>query len=191
MPRTNTIEARITLDMGELLHDIRNKSHLTGEARRDGQNFEAVANMQADSSDQDTNQVLRSITNADASLRNLISEYLGKCDSGSNNWQIEPGTASLQYDLLLPANFNHYGFAAIRNAMHQYIVNRTLGEWFLITNKTDSKEYFALAEANLAEITEAINRRRRPMRRDDDATDLPFWPVTDGTDNSHWTGITS
>ena len=64
----------------------------------------------------------------------------------------------------MPSNFNPATNDTIGAALHQYIVNSAIGEWFTITDKADAADYLTLAAANLAEIREAINKRVRPTR---------------------------
>ena len=67
-------------------------------------------------------------------------------------------------DLYVPSNFNNATLAAISQLCHEYIVNTSVGEWFLITNKTDAGDYFKSAELTLASIREFMSKRVRPSR---------------------------
>ena len=63
----------------------------------------------------------------------------------------------------------YWGTAASVNdtigaALHQYMVNATIADWFTITDKSDAEDYIKLASMNLEEIREAINKRVRPTR---------------------------
>ena len=52
----------------------------------------------------------------------------------------------------------------ISTALHQYLVNSAIGDWFTITNKNDASDYITLAAANLEQLREAVNKRMRPTR---------------------------
>lgn len=153
----------ITLYMSELIYDVQNKTYLTGRSRNTGDNHEQVANMQANEDEENQNQIVRSIGNAYANLKTKLSEYIEDSGSTANNILLS-ASDNLQINLVMPSNFNPATNNTIGAALHQYIVNSAIGEWFTITNKADAADYLALAAANLAEIREAINKRVRPTR---------------------------
>lgn len=153
----------ITLYMSELIYDVQNKTYLTGRSRNTGDNHEQVANMQANEDEENQNQIVRSIGNAYANLKTKLSEYIEDSGSTANNILLS-ASDNLQINLVMPSNFNPATNDTIGAALHQYIVNSAIGEWFTITNKADAADYLALAAANLAEIREAINERVRPTR---------------------------
>lgn len=153
----------ITLYMSELIYDVQNKTYLTGRSRNTGDNHEQVANMQANEDEENQNQIVRSIGNAYANLKPKLSEYIEDSGSTANNILLS-ASDNLQINLVMPSNFNPATNNTIGAALHQYIVNSAIGEWFTITNKADAADYLTLAAANLAEIREAINKRVRPTR---------------------------
>lgn len=161
MDRSNVT---ITLYMSELIYDIQNKTYLTGRSRKTGQNHEEVANMQANDDDENLGQLQRSIQNAYASMKMQLSEYLATNQSASDN-ELMDDEDELHITLQMPTNYNHSTVDTISSALHQYIVNISISEWFTITNKADVKDYVSLASANLEQVREAINKRVRPTRR--------------------------
>jgi len=153
----------ITLYKSELVYDVQNKTYLTGRSRQTGSNHEDVANMQANDDDENANQVLRSLGNAFATLKTKLSEYLEESGTSANDIQMG-GTANLTVALKVPSNYNPAANDTVSAAMHQYLVNTAIGDWFTITNKADAEGYITLAGANLEQIREAINKRVRPKR---------------------------
>ena len=153
----------ITLKISELLYEVRNKTWLTGQSRQNGQNFEEVANMQNNEDEEHVNQILRSFGNAFNQLKVRLSEYINAADTTANDIQITSNT-DLTVTLSLPSNFNQATATAIATAMHQYLINTAIAEWFQITNKTDSADYLTLAGANITQIREAVSKRSRPTR---------------------------
>ena len=154
----------ITVIMSEVLYDIQNKTYLTGRSRKNGQNHEEVANMQANEDDENLNQVIRSVSNAYSSLMAKLSEYMTSSVTESDNELID-GETDLTITLQMPSNFNEAATDAISKNIHQYIVNSSIADWFIITNKPDAAEYVSMATANITDIIEAINRRVRPERK--------------------------
>ena len=153
----------ITLYMSELIYDVQNKTYLTGRSRQTGTNHEEVANMQANDDDENANQIMRSIGNAFANLKTKLSEYINENGTSTNDKQIS-STGNLTLSLNMPPNYNNASNDTISTALHQYLVNCAIGDWFTITNKNDASDYITLAAANLEQLREAVNKRIRPTR---------------------------
>lgn len=153
----------VTLVMTEILYDVENKTYLTGRSRGNGQNFEEVAAMQASEDDEERNQILRSLGNAFASLKVRLGEYLDETKTTANDVLIN-ASSNLSLALQMPSNFNQATADSIANAAHQFLVNTATAEWFTITNKNDAADYVNLANGNITQIREAINKRVRPVR---------------------------
>lgn len=73
--------------------------------------------------------------------------------------------SELKISLIMPSNYNNSTRETINAALHQYIVNTAIGDWFTITDKNDATDYYTLAGNNLETIREAANKRVRPVRR--------------------------
>lgn len=153
----------ITLYLSEILYDIQNKTYLTGRSRTTGQNHEEVAHMQANEDEENENQILRSIGNAFSNLKTKLSEYLNDSETTADNILTDKET-SLNVALSMPANYNSATRETIAAALHQFLVNTAIAEWFTITNKTDAADYVTLAASNLEQVREALNKRVRPVR---------------------------
>lgn len=153
----------ITLYMSELMYDVQNKTYLTGRSRQTGTNHEEVANMQANDDDENANQIMRSIGNAFANLKTKLSEYINESGTSTNDKQLS-STGNLTLSLNMPPNYNNASNDTISTALHQYLVNSAIGDWFTITNKNDASDYITLAAANLEQLREAVNKRMRPTR---------------------------
>ena len=153
----------ITLYMSELIYDVQNKTYLTGRSRQTGTNHEEVANMQANDDDENANQIMRSIGNAFANLKTKLSEYINENGTSTNDKQLS-STGNLTLSLNMPPNYNNASNDTISTALHQYLVNSAIGDWFTITNKNDASDYITLAAANLEQLREALNKRMRPTR---------------------------
>ena len=154
----------IDLDINEIVYDIQNKTYLTGKSSRDGSNHEKVANMQANDDEENANQVLRSVSMAFSNLKTKLGEYLDLVSTTANNELVDVD-APLRLGLMMPSNYNLSTIDTIAAASHQYIVSMAVADWFTITNKTDSPEYKTLAEVSLQIISEAVNKRTRPVRQ--------------------------
>ena len=153
----------VTLYLSELLYDVQNKTYLTGRSRQTGNNHEEVAHMQANEDEENENQILRSLGNAFANLKTKLSEYIEESGTTATN-KLLSKNGTIHLALVMPSNFNQATSETISAALHQYLVNTAIGDWFTITNKNDATDYVTLAAANLEELREAVNKRVRPKR---------------------------
>lgn len=157
----------ITLESREIKFDVMSKSHLTGQAREaQGMDYRSTAYMQASEDDEHSYQILRSMSNAFSHLKSELGEYLHEDGSTTNNRinnTIEEG-GQLQLEFKLPSNFNNSACDSLGGMLHEYIVDRTLSEWFTITNKNDAQDYTALATEALTRAKQALYKRERPTR---------------------------
>jgi hypothetical protein len=151
--------ATVTLYVSELVFDIQNKAHLTGRSRDNAQDPSLAANMQA--SDDDNEQIYRSIGNAFAQLKTTLSEYLQETGTTGDNI-LNTSSEKLVLTLSVPENFNLAAINAVTAAAHQYLVSIALFDWFTITDKADAADYAKLASDAVDSINEAINKRVRP-----------------------------
>lgn len=160
-------EVTVTLESKEIKFDVMNKSHLTGQARNaEGKDYRSTAYMQASEDDEHAYQILRSISNAFSHLKVELGEYLHEDGSTTNNMineKVEKGEA-LELKFMLPSNFNNSACDSLGGMLHEYIVDRTLSEWFVITDKTDAQDYANLATAALERAKQALYKRERPTR---------------------------
>lgn len=157
----------VTLESKEIKFDVMNKSHLTGEAKKaGGVDYRSAAYMQASEDDEHAYQILRSIGNAFSHLKVELGEYLHEDGSTSNNRiskEVEEGN-KLTLTFLLPSNFNNSACDSLGGMLHEYIVDRTLSEWFVITNPADAQNYANLAIDALDRAKQALYKRERPTR---------------------------
>lgn len=165
MKQKKSIE--VTLESRELKFDVMNKSHLTGKSRNaEGQDYRVAAYMQASEDDEEVYQILRSISNAFSHLKVELSEYLHEDGSTSDNrinkTVEDGGKLTLRFEL--PSNFNNSACDSLGGMLHEYIVDRVLSEWFVITDKQDAQDYAVLAAAALERAKQALYKRERPTR---------------------------
>lgn len=157
----------VTLQTKEIKYDVQNKTHLTGQARNaEGTNYRATAYMQASNDDEHAYQIMRSMCNAFSQLKVEMGEYLHEDGSTSDNLidKTVEDEKALQLSFTLPSNFNNAACDSLAHMLHEYIVDRTLSEWFVITNPGDAQNYANLATAALERAKQALYKRERPTR---------------------------
>lgn len=155
----------ITLYLPEIVFDIQNKTYITGRSRSTGNNFEEVANIQVNGDDENQEQILRTITDALATLRTRLSEYIveTQINLSADNLQLSRED-NVVVKLAMPTNYNITTRQQVASGCHRFIVSQSIAEWFTMTDKADAADYAALAAQAITDIREAISKRRRPVR---------------------------
>lgn len=154
---------KITLDLKELLFDIRNKAYLTGKTREADDRIKATIQASTD----DDPQMLRAIQNATDRVCVLLSDYIADEQGASlsaDNEFFANDSDDNKINLLLPANYN----AGLRNSLatmiHDYVVSAALRQWFQLTFKADASDYVQLNNVELDDIKSAVSKRVAPSR---------------------------
>lgn len=156
----------ITLYMSELIYDFQNKAYITGISRRaGGTDAEVASKMQASDDDEDVNQALRSIQGAYGQLLVELSEGLSSSEENTSTNELINGEENIEIHLSLPSNYNLGLKDALTSNIHDYIINKSLMDWFTITNPNEAKTYEDMASTALKGIHETFNRRERPSRK--------------------------
>lgn len=153
----------ITLFMSELLYDIENKTHLTARSLYAGDNDRQTAMMRVTADDEDRNNILRSIGNVLGTLRTTLNEYAPYVNAAGATDELTP-TTNISIILAMPSNYNPQQNDAVAAALHQYVVDSAIGDWFTMTDKADAAPYLQSASADLEKLGEALNKRMRPSR---------------------------
>lgn len=158
----------LTLYVKEIIFDIQNKTFLTGRSREAEAEtgFEAASFMQASDDSEYNYQLLRSVSNALADLKSTMSDYMEASATTIDN--LINGSVDemeeVNLNIEVPSNYNLAAADNLAAAIHQYIVNRSISDWFTITNKKDAEDYAKLAQEALGTVKRALYKRKRPER---------------------------
>lgn len=153
----------ITISMPDVVFEVYNDSYLTGKSRVYEGRPDLIAAMQADEDEDDVGHIQRSVSSAWSKLKLALSEYLVDGGTTANNGLLDiKSTQTLS--LSMPSNFNESARSTIADCIHRYLVYSSLFEWFLVTNKTDAKEYGEMANGELVLLQAALAKRVRPQR---------------------------
>ena len=74
------------------------------------------------------------------------------------------GDTNITINLSIPSNYPLALKDALTSSIHDYIINKALMDWFIITNPNESKVYSELSIAAIKNLHETFNRRERPIR---------------------------
>lgn len=152
----------------EILYDVMNKTHLTGNAREaeDPKRYEAASKMKASMDEDDLYQLERSLATAFSGLKSILGEYLDEETTTTGNLieqEIE-NEGELKLTFMLPSNFNSASADSLGKGIHAYLVDMIIGDWFVITNKADAEGYYSHAAVSLETVRRALYKRSRPKR---------------------------
>lgn len=152
-----------TIDIKELLYDIMNETYLRGRTIQNGENHKEVASMYASEDDENLDKLLRSIKKGFAEVKTELAEYLDEDGTTTDNSRYD-GESDLSLKLQMPSNFNEAATTGVGEAIHDYLKNTAIAEWYMVTNKADAEQYVALAQKSLVSIQQAVSKRSRPKR---------------------------
>lgn len=153
-----------TIVMEELLYDVMNETYLRGRTIQNDTNYKEVASMFASLDEENQDKILRSIKRAFAEVKTELSEYLNENGLTTDNKLIS-SDKDLVISLTMPTNFNEAASAGVAEAIHDYIRNSTVADWYLVTNKADAADYVTLAQRSMESVRKSVSKRSRPMRR--------------------------
>ncbi len=153
----------VTIKMSWLLYDIMNETFLRGRTIQNRDNYKEVASMFASEDEENREKILRSIKKGFAEVKTDLAEYLDEDGTTTDNSHFD-GKSNLELSLKMPSNFNKAATAGVGEAVHDYLKNTSIAEWYLVTNKADAEQYVVLAQKSLESIRQAVSKRARPKR---------------------------
>ncbi|MDE5849847.1 MAG: hypothetical protein K2H38_06875 [Muribaculaceae bacterium] len=152
-----------TTEIKWLIFDILNETFLRGRTIQDDKNYKEVASMFASEDEENYEKILRSIKKAFAEIKTELAEYLTESGLETTNEAIDD-EEDLVLNLTMPSNFNEAATAGLGEAVHDYLKNVAVAEWYLVTNKQDAEAYVQQAQKSLESIRKSVSKRSRPTR---------------------------
>lgn len=156
----------VTIKVSYLLYDIMNETFLRGRTIQNKENHKEVASMFASEDEENREKILRSIKKGFAEVQTELGEYLNEDGTTTDNSHFD-GSHDLVLNLTMPSNFNEAATTGVGEAVHDYLKNSAIAEWYLVTNKNDAEQYFTLAARSMSSIVQAVSKRSRPKRPTD------------------------
>lgn len=163
-PKTLTVK----LETKELKFAIMNKTHVTARSLQASEkiNFEAQAHMQASDDEENSYELMRAISNAIAETKVQLGEYLEEETAETTNKlnaKVENGE-QIKLEFKLPSNYNSAAADALGSGIHEFIVGRSIYEWYRQTCPEIADACRADAEASLVLARKSLYKRSRPSR---------------------------
>ena len=164
----NKKDLKVVIQTKELKFAIMNKSHVTARSlQASGKlNYEAAAHMQASEDLENSYELIRAINNAIAETKVELGEYLNDTVTETDNLideAVENGEA-VTLDFQLPSNYNSAAADALGGGIHEFVVGRSIYEWYRQTCPEIAEACKADAEAALDRTKKALYKRSRPDR---------------------------
>ena len=158
----------VTIQTKELKFAIMNKTHVTARSLQAAGklNYEAAAHMQASEDLENSYELIRAISNAIAETKVELGEYLNETTTATDNLidsKVENGEAVI-LNFLLPSNYNSAAADALGGGIHEFVVGRSIYEWYRQTCPEIAEACKADAEAALDRAKKALYKRSRPER---------------------------
>jgi len=154
---------KATIELKWLVYDILNETYLRGRTIQDDKNYKEVASMFASEDEENYEKVLRSIKKGFSEVKTELSEYLNEIGLTTTNEALDD-TQDLVMNLTMPSNFNEAATAGLGEAIHDYLKNEAIADWYLVTNKEDAGDYVTLAQKSLESIRKSVSKRSRPNK---------------------------
>ena len=158
----------VTIQTKELKFAIMNKTHVTARSLQAAGklNYEAAAHMQASEDLENSYELIRVISNAIAETKVELGEYLNETTTETSNLidsDVEEGNA-ITLNFLLPSNSPSAAADALGGGIHEFVVGRSIYEWYRQTCPEIADACKADAEASLDRAKKALYKRSRPDR---------------------------
>lgn len=158
----------VTIQTKELKFAIMNKTHVTARSLQAAGKlgYEAAAHMQASEDLENSYELIRAICNAIAETKVELGEYLNETTTATDNLidsAVENGQAVV-LSFLLPSNYNSAAADALGGGIHEFVVGRSIYEWYRQTCPEIAEACKVDAEAALDRAKKALYKRSRPER---------------------------
>lgn len=159
----------IKLYFSELFFDARNKTYLAARGAEMSHKQEAYAQLTEDESEKE--QFRRSLSTAMAECVEALYPYT-KMAVQDNVETTDKLKEDIVYDitLSLPDGMSETTITLVTNLLHDYLVYRTLSDWYNLIGQGSSDSWLLRADASLEQIRIRMNARINRIRR----TQTPF-----------------
>lgn len=118
--------------------------------------------MFASEDEENREKILRSVKRAFSEVQTELGEYLNENGTTTDNSHYD-GSTNLVLNLMMPSNFNEAATTGVGEAVHAYIANLAIADWYTVTNKADADQYYALANKYMEMIRQTVSKRSRPV----------------------------
>lgn len=151
----------IIIHRNELLYDIQDKTHQSSKIKEDARVADRV---QSTDDESRLSLARRSLNAALSDMRAALSEFSPEGDLSSSN-TLPPKDGDVSLVLSLPTNYNDGVTEGVTAALHRYVTNLSLYEWYTVTDPQAAPPYAAQAAVDMLDVRRLLLTRKRPERR--------------------------
>ncbi len=146
-------KSEIDYDIAMSTHVVMNRELAAGATEEQGFNY---ANTQDETGEE--NLITRWVEKAVSELAGGMARYLEDYTFESTNDLV--AFSEVVFKLDMPDNFDKTLTHPLRNAMHDYVVNRTIYDWFMKAKPDEAQVYEKLFTDAYDKVKSLLNRRR-------------------------------
>jgi hypothetical protein len=164
--KTSIMEIEVLLKKPELNYDVNLKTHIIANREASIVSAEQAWNYSnTDDTSGELNLINRYMENAFNELIAALGRYLpGIASFASNNDLSLAEVEAFDFLFDVPDTYNTAYINPLRSSMHQFIVSRTLYDWFFETKPDEAMKYREQYETHLEKARGYMNKRTKPIR---------------------------
>ncbi len=147
------LQGELDYDIGMITHVIMNRETAAGATVEQGFNYANTSDYSGE-----VNLITRFEENAVNELRAAFGKYLVDTVEESDD-NLEAAFGDHVFELEMPDRFNASYTKPIRSASHDFVVNRTLYDWFSRVKPNEASIYQNLYEQAMERLKGYLNRR--------------------------------
>lgn len=154
----------ITLKSKELLYDISVTAYIVGDGMPEEAALERYR-VQSAVDEDNVRKVNMFIAKAWRDIITALTAYMDGEDKPETAVDDKlPDREFYSINLLVPEAHPDDAAETLARYVHDYIVNRSLAQWFLLTKKDEAEIYAAMANGDMQSVKRTITLRRHPER---------------------------
>lgn len=156
----------VTLHISEVEYDVQNRTYADGKFIQAGGKMELGGELMITDDDWKAHFVRRCTQDALGKLLRVISEYVEVEAPEVTNVMLDDG--AYEFKMIVPDQLPDSAAVSAVSAMHEYISNDALSQWYFATDATKHSAREKAAEEKLQAVRSALNKRvqyARCMRR--------------------------
>ena len=152
----------MTLHVSEIEYDVQNRTYVDGKYRQSAGKTEEGEQIMINDEEDKAHFVRRCVQDAIGNLFSTVSEYVELEIPELTDVMMDDG--AVEFTAVVPDQFPDSAATAAVSAMHEYISNAAMSQWYESTDETKLRARAAAAATKLQAVRSAFNRRLQYAR---------------------------
>ena len=153
---------KMTLHVSEIEYDVQNRTYVDGKYRQASGDVERGEEIIINDEEDNAHFVRRCVQDAIGNLFSVVSEYVELEDPELTDVMMDDG--AVEFTAVVPDQFPDSAATAAVSAMHEYISNAAMAQWYESTDTTKQRARESAAANKLQAVRSAFNRRLQYAR---------------------------